>query len=257
MIRDKLEDLINLYNEELDIKRKQVIYLKLVSESLKLVNKIVLSFYPLPSSVTREDLAQVGAIGLLKSIPNYKIQDKGSFKTYTSKFIRGQILHFLRDKANLVKTPRETSENINIVKKYIESSDLNANLSAKEIAKALNMSTDRVQDILDINIFRNIISLDQKVYSTDGFETLADRIRTDADQEFEYKYENKKIIEFALNQLPQSEKTAIYRFYIEGCTKKSIAEELKISQTQVARLIKRALNKMYVMIKDDMNKEEK
>lgn len=256
MASDKLEDLIYAYNNESDKKRKQVLYLNLVSESLKLVNKIVSSIYPLPSSLSREDLTQVGAIGLLKSIPNYKIKDKGSFKTYASKFIKGQILHYLRDKADIVKLPRETTENISAVKNYIGSFGSDVNLNPQDIAKALNMPTNRVQDILNINIIKNIVSLDQKIYSSDGIETLADRIPSEDNQEFEFKFDNKKVIEFALNQLPQAEKKAIYSFYIEGNTKKSIAQELKVSQTQVARLIKRALNKMYVIIKNDMNYKE-
>ena len=59
------------------------------------------------------------------------------------------------------------------------------------------------------------------------------------------------MIEFALEKLPDDEKKAIYDYYIAGDTKKNIAKELGVSQTQVARLIKRALNKMYEIIHED------
>ena len=253
---EELESLINLYNKECDLKKKHVLYLNLVEESLKLVNRIVNSVYHVNLSVSREDLVQVGAIGLLKSISTYHVTEKGSFKTYASKFIKGKILQFLRDKANLVKAPRETSENINAVKNFIESCPSDFIPNAKDIAKALNMPENKVQDILNLELIKNIVSLDQRVYSTDGVETLIDRIQSESDKNFEYDYENKKIIEYALNKLPRDEKISIYKYYIEGCTKKSIAQELSVSQTQVARLIKRALNKMYVIIKRDMNDEE-
>ncbi|MBP3847728.1 sigma-70 family RNA polymerase sigma factor, partial [bacterium] len=98
---------------------------------------------------------------------------------------------------------------------------------------------------------KNIISLDQKVYSTDGMETIADRIQSYDEKEYERNYENKKLIEYALGKLPQQERKSIYLYYIEGQTKKEISAELKVSQTQVARLIKRALVKMYNIIKED------
>ena len=109
---EQLEEKIYLFKHENDAKKKHVFYLNLVEESLKLVNKIVSSIYPVPISVARDDLIQVGAIGVLKAIDTYEIKDKGSFKTYASKFIKGKILQYLRDKANLVKPPRETAENI-------------------------------------------------------------------------------------------------------------------------------------------------
>lgn len=248
---EQLEDKIYSFKCEKDLKKKHVLYLNLVEDALKLVHKIVSSVYPVPTSVTRDDLAQVGAIGLLKAIETYKMQDKGSFKTYASKFIKGKILQYLRDKVNLVKTPRETSENINTVKNYLESLSPNANPTIKDISAALNIPENHVQDILNLEIIKNIISLDQKVYSSDGVETLADRIQSGDDKEQERNYENKKVIEFALEKLPDDEKKAIYDYYIAGETKKNIAKNLGVSQTQVARLIKRALNKMYEIIHED------
>ncbi len=251
---EQLEEKIYLFKHETNARKKHIFYLNLVEESLKLVNKIVSSVYPIPVTVSRDDLVQVGAIGVLKAIDTYEIKDKGSFKTYASKFIKGKILQYLRDKANLVKTPRETAENINTVKNYIENLNSNIAPSVKDIASALKMPECRVQDILNTELIKNMVSLDQKFYSSDGVETLADRLQSDDDKEYEKNYENKKIIEFALQKLPKDERTAIYKYYIEEETKKSIAQELGVSQTQVARLIKRALNKMYDIISEEGEK---
>ena len=67
-----------------------------------------MAFYPLPNTISKDDLIQVGAVGVLNAIETYKVEERGSFKTYVSKVIKGKIFHYLRDKANLVKTPRET-----------------------------------------------------------------------------------------------------------------------------------------------------
>ena len=247
----QLEDMICLYKKEADEKRKRILYLKLVEYSLKLVNKVVSLVYPIPVTVSRDDLSQVGAIGLLKAIETYEVHEKGSFKTYATIYIRGKILQYLRDKANIVKTPRENTENSNTIRNYINNLKPDENPSIKEIANALNIPENKVIDWFNIENTKNIISLDQKVYSTDGMETIADRIQSYDEKEYERNYENKKLIEYALGKLPQQERKSIYLYYIEGQTKKEISVELIVSQTQVARLIKRALVKMYNLIKED------
>ena len=204
-----LENLITKYKSENDNKKKQLAYLNLVSETLKLVKKIASGIHPLPPGVGNDDLIQVGALGVLKAIDLYKVEDKGSFKTYVSICIKGKILQFLRDKAYTIKPPRDLKENET----------------------------------------RNIISLDEAVFSADGAETVLDRI---SDEDFEQTYENKKMIEFALNKLANQEKEAIYKYYIEGLKKKEIAQELGVSAMQVTRLIKRALKKMYKIISKDI-----
>ena len=117
---EKLEELILNYRNESDKKKKYVAYLNLIEESLKLVKRIVMGMYPIPNTIAKDDLIQVGAVGVLKAIETYDISIKGSFKTYVSKVIKGKVLHYLRDKASIVKTPRETIANMNKVKEAIE-----------------------------------------------------------------------------------------------------------------------------------------
>lgn len=251
---EKLEDLIYAYKNESDIKKKHVAYLHLIEESLKLVKRIVANFYPLPSTITKDDLVQVGAVGVLSAIEAYRVEERGSFKTYVSKVIKGKIFHYLRDKANIVKPPRETLENLSKVKeamdKLSEYSDKTP--SAEEVAKMVNLPYEKVEEIMNIEMIKNMISLDQSIYTTEGSETLLDRIQSEETSNFEESYANKKIIENAINKLPPSDKTAICMYYIEGESRKEIAKCLNVSQTQVSRILKRALNKLYVIIQEDL-----
>ncbi len=252
-----LEDLIINFKTETDNKKKHVCYLNLVEESLKLVKKIVGSLYPVSVNVPKDDLIQVGALGVLKAVENYETKSKGSFKNYCTIYIKGKILQYLRDKANIVKPPRQTVENINKVREYIESQNItDNNPTAKEIAKATNLPLQTVEDVLNIELLNNIVSLDQRVFSTDGIETLADRIQSQDDKNYQENYDNKKIIEYALEKLPEKERKIICAYYINGLTKKAISEEFGISAMQVARIIKRGLNKMYVILEHDINNEE-
>lgn len=257
---EKLEDLILDYRNEKDKKKKHIAYLNLIEESLKLVKRIVLGMYPIPSTISKDDLIQVGAVGVLKAIETYEIEAKGSFKTYVSKVIRGKILHYLRDKASIVKTPRETLANLTRVKEAIEelSTDKNKIPSVQEVAGYVNLPTDKVEEIMNIELIKNMISLDQNIYTTDGTETLLDRIQTEDNTNYEETYANKKMIEFAMNKLPNPDKSVIYMYYIDGESRKEIARRLNISATQVSRILKRALNKLYNIIQSTMtdNTEE-
>lgn len=256
---EKLEDLILDYRKEKDTKKKHIAYLNLIEESLKLVKRIVLGMYPIPSTISKDDLIQVGAVGVLKAIETYEIEAKGSFKTYVSKVIRGKILHYLRDKASIVKTPRETLANLTRVKEAIEelSTDRNKIPSVQEVAGYVNLPTDKVEEIMNIELIKNMISLDQNIYTTDGTETLLDRIQTEDNTNYEETYANKKMIEFAMNKLPNPDKSVIYMYYIDGESRKEIARRLNISATQVSRILKRALNKLYNIIQSTMTDNTK
>ena len=251
---EKLEELIIEYKKEHDLKKKHVVYLSLIEESLKLVKKIVLGMYPIPSTISKDDLIQVGAVGVLKAIETYETGARGSFKTYVSKVIKGKILHYLRDKASIVKTPRETITNLSKVKEAIEAlSENNTKIpSVEEVARYVNLPPDKVEDIMNIELIKNMISLDQNIYSEDGTETLMDRIQSEDDENFEETYANKKMIEYALNKLPEPDKTAIYMYYIDGESRKNIARKLNISATQVSRILKRALNRLYNIVQNIM-----
>ncbi|MBE7713521.1 MAG: sigma-70 family RNA polymerase sigma factor [Cyanobacteria bacterium SIG26] len=252
---EKLEDLINTYKNETEPKKKHIVYLRLIEETMKLVKKIVISFYPLPGSIPKDDLIQVGAVGMLRAIDSYKTEEKGSFKTYVSKVIKGKIFHYLRDKANIVKPPRETLTNMSKVKEAIDTlSESNTKTpTVEEVARYVNLPFDKVEEIMNIELIKNMISLDQNIYTSEGGETLIDRIQAEEDSNWEENYANKKIIEFAINKLPPADKTAIYLYYIEGESRKDIANVLKVSPTQVSRILKRALNKLYIIIQKELN----
>ncbi|MBR1461120.1 sigma-70 family RNA polymerase sigma factor [bacterium] len=254
---EKLEELISGFKSENDSKKKHVLYLHLIEETLKLVKKIASGMIVYSGSVPRDDLIQVGAIGALKAIDTYHAAEKGSFKTYATKFIKGRILQYLRDKSNIVKPPRETIANISLVNDAIEKLSENTDSipSVEEIARYTGLPEGKVTEIMNIDLIRNIVSLDQNIYASEGGETLLDRVQGIDEGSYEHSYENKKMIEFALNKLQKQEKEVIYKYYIEGITKRDIAAELGVSPTQVARIIKRALNKMYEIITKDIKED--
>jgi RNA polymerase sigma factor (sigma-70 family) len=106
---------------------------------------------------------------------------------------------------------------------------------------------------MNLEKLKNMVSLDQNIYTADGGETLLDRVPAGESETFEDAYANKRIIEDAISKLPQADKTAISMYYIDGESRKDIAKVLNVSVTQVSRILKRALNKMYIIIKKELD----
>ena len=125
--------------------------------------------------------------------------------------------------------------------------------SVEDVAGIVRLPKDKVEEIMNIEYTKNMISLDQNVYTTEGGETLLDRIQSESVESFEDSYANKKIIEFALNKLPINDRTAITMYYIDGLSRREIAAHIKVSPTQVSRIIKRALNRLSLIIKEELS----
>ena len=246
---EKLEKLVVCYKQEADTKKKHVVYLQLVDASMKLVKKIVSGIVIVPTTISFEDLMQVGAVGVLKAISGYSCNAKGSFKTYLTIVVRGQILHFMRDKANIVKLPRDVFENIPRIRAAIEKLGLTQpELEIEELSNYLGLSKDVIMETLALDLKKNMISLDQNIYTAEGTETLLDRLQLEDDHNFENLYETKKILEVAIEKLPPLDKDIIMKYYMEGYQQKTIAQEMQLTQSQVSRIVKRALNKLYFLI---------
>ena len=101
-MEEQLNDLLLQYKNSLDGRKKRVLYLKIVELTLNYVKKIVSS--PAYKKLNiQEDLFQVGSIGLMKAIDFYDLSKNTKFKTYATYFIKGEIKHYLRDKASFIK----------------------------------------------------------------------------------------------------------------------------------------------------------
>ena len=104
-----IDTLLSSYKECTDEKKKRMLHLSIVEKSMDLVKSIAISI-SMQSGVSHEDLIQVGSLGLVKAIEFYKPNMNTKFTTYATYFIKGEIRHYLRDKASLIKTPREIQE---------------------------------------------------------------------------------------------------------------------------------------------------
>jgi RNA polymerase sigma-B factor len=204
-----LDALVVSYKECTDEKRKRMLHIGIVENALMLVKKIVAPIAK-QSGTPNEDLVQVGSIGLIKAIDFFDVNKNTAFKTYATYFIQGEIKHYLRDKASLIKPPRNNSA--------------------------------------DADLLKNILSLDQAGFSDEDETTLAEKIPAGDYQEFLNSYEDKITIASAIERLPADLREIIELNYYNDLNQREISERLNISQMQVSRRLKKALNRMYKMI---------
>lgn len=213
----------------------------LVSQNTALVKFIVRRF--LGRGVEYDDLFQYGCLGLLKAIDSFDPSFQVQFSTYAVPVIMGEIRRTLRDDGpiHVSRTLRELSKK---VEDYIKQSGHAEGHSAQEIADALG--ADRGDVLLALNCRRPMRSLDETVGGDDGLR-LMDVIGTESMAVVDRRLMLSRLLE----DLPESERTLIYRRYFKRHTQSRIARDLGTSQVQVSRMESRILKKLRAMAGDE------
>lgn len=247
---ESLEELLAQFKSCTDSKKKRMLHISIVENTMELVKSVAISI-AMQSGISPEDLIQVGALGLIKAIEFYKPDMNTKFTTYALYFIKGEIRHYLRDKASLIKTPREVQElllKINTAKKKLAESGY-LEPSNEQIAEFLNVPLEKITEVCAIDACRNTLSLDQSIISDNEESSLLDKIPSEDYQEFQNSYENKIMLAETIEKLPPDLKEVIELSFYKDLNQREISEIMNMSQMQVSRRLKKALNKMYELIK--------
>ena len=240
-------------------KQKKQLQNLIVVATMPLVKKIACSLAR-RSTDPIDDLIQVGSLGLIKAIEFYNPDISTKFKTYASYLITGEIRHYLRDKASMIKAPREIQELAfrinNYIKQLVEESGDEP--TTEEVAKAMHVSVQKVNIAIEVDRRKNTISLDQTFNTSDDDNiSLADKIPSGDHQEILNSYEEKIMLSKAIEKLPEDLKAVIEFNYYEDLNQRQIAEKLGISQMQVSRRLKKALSAMYDIITNSDHERNK
>lgn len=187
-----------------------------------------------------DDLFQVGCIGLIKSIDNFDLEQNVQFSTYAVPMIIGEIRRYLRDN-NTIRVSRSIRDLaykvISFKEKYLK--EKNKEPSLEEIAKELEVEVEEIAFALDA--IQDPVSLQEPAFN-DGTDNIfiMDQIY-DVKNTDEKWAENITIYE-AVKKLNEKEKMIVDKRFFEGRTQMEVAEEIGISQAQVSRLEKSAID---------------
>ncbi|MBI4533219.1 MAG: sigma-70 family RNA polymerase sigma factor [Candidatus Melainabacteria bacterium] len=205
-----------------------------------------------------EDLVQVGAIGLLKSIQYYDPDRTrvASLRTVASCYIKGEIRHYLRDHSSLVQVPRKFNE-INAHLSQIEESlsrELGHTPTVSELAKRSGYT---IKEICDAQSSWDACVHYESFDHLDGEEdrednrVLSELVPDKKYQDFVLAAEDRELILQALKRLGGKTRQIIEFVFFYDLSQKETAKKLGISEMGVSRAIHSALGKL----KDLLTKE--
>ena len=216
---------------------------QLVQLNIGLVKKEV-SYWLRQSSEGYEDLLQVGCMGLIGAIERFELSRGYAFSSFATRYVRGEIQHYLRDKCSTLRVPRRWLELYNQAAR--KSSELRSQLdrepSESELAQALGVTAREWQEIKLANRNRSPLSLDAPIVSLeDGSVALAD-IVPDPNQNSIVQQEDETILYQALNILEQRTREILEYVFLEDITQREVAKLLGISPVTVSRQVKKGLS---------------
>jgi len=216
-----------------------------IKGNLRLVLSVIQRFAGRGESA--DDVFQIGCIGLIKAIDNFDLSQNVQFSTYAVPMIIGEVRRYLRDN-NSIRVSRSLRDlaykAIQYKEKYIKEN--NKEPTIEQIAKELGVEKEEVAFSFDA--IQDPISLQEPVYN-DGNESIyvMDQVK-DSKNTDEMWAENMTMMQ-AMEKLNEKERNIIVRRYFDGRTQMEVADEIGISQAQVSRLEKSAIDHIKKMYK--------
>ena len=213
---------------------------KYIKGNLRLVLSVIKRFSN--SNENPDDLFQIGCIGLIKAINNFNTELNVKFSTYAVPMIIGEIRRYMRDNNSIrvSRSLRDTAYKAIYAKEGYMKTHLKEP-TIQEIASEIGISKEEIVQALDA--IQMPMSLQEPIYN-DGGDTLyvMDQISDKKNKE-ENWIEELSLAE-AMGRLGERERKIIQMRFFEGKTQMEIAGEIHISQAQVSRLEKNALQSM-------------
>lgn len=212
---------------------------RLIKGNLRLVLSVIQRFTGRGEDI--DDLFQIGVIGLMKAIDNFDLTKEVRFSTYCVPMISGELRRYLRDSSH-VKVSRSLRD---LAYKALQSKErLTSNLQREPTMDeiAADIGEKRSDVVIALESISDPVSLYEPVYS-DSEDNLyiMDQISDMNDVESRM---DELTIRDAIRGLGQREQNILYLRFFRGKTQMEVAGEIGISQAQVSRLEKSAINRI-------------
>ncbi len=225
-------------------------------KSYELREKIIIEYAPLVKlvagrlsmylgyNVEYEDLVSYGIFGLIDAIDKYDFNKNVKFETYASLRIRGAILDQIRKMDWIPRSVRQKQKKIDMTMSKLEA-EYGRPATDEEIAKELDITVDELDTWNGQTKISNIISLED-------FIEQGSEIRMDASHNSQFEQPEKIVekselalmLEKALDELTEKEKSVVIFYYYEDLSLKEISKVLGVSESRVSQLHTKAIQKM-------------
>ncbi|GAF15154.1 RNA polymerase sporulation specific sigma factor SigG [Bacillus sp. JCM 19045] len=214
----------------------------LVNGNLRLVLSVIQRFNNRGENV--DDLFQVGCIGLMKSIDNFDLGQNVKFSTYAVPMIIGEIRRYLRDN-NPIRVSRSLRDiaykALQVRDQMMAEKKREKEPTVQEIAAVLDVPKEDIVFALDA--IQDPVSLFEPIYNDGGDPIFVmDQISDERNKDVNWVEEI--ALKEAMIRLNDREKTILNMRFFQGKTQMEVADEIGISQAQVSRLEKGAIQQM-------------
>jgi len=216
---------------------------RLIVDNIRLVHAIAKKYLGMEYY---DSIVQEGMIGLIKAVDNFEIDRELQFSTYAFWKIKGEMQRYIRDKREdmpyrILREEFTVYRKIRDAKKKL-SNELNREPNIQEISNELEMDASRISET--INILENHTSFQKTKYRNE--EGKEDILMSDAALDYGSSIEedviNKIIIEKALENLTKKQREVISLRYFKEYSQTKTGQVLNISQAQISRIERQALN---------------
>lgn len=218
---------------------------ELINGNLKLVLSIIKKYNN--GKYDMNDLFQIGCIGLIKAVDNFDTSVGVMFSTYAVPLILGEVKRFIRD-SNVVRITRSVRDNSYKILQFKDEylARYSKEPTNDEICEALDLSPYDLANAMDS--LKEPMSIFEPIFNDGGdtiylLDQLADTRNANLDRDMLISLRR------ALLKIKDRERSILTDRYIIGKTQTEIAEELGVSQAQVSRIEKSAINNVKRLIK--------
>lgn len=211
---------------------------KLIVDNIRLVHGIAKKYFGMDYY---ESIIQEGMIGLIKSVDNFEVDRGLQFSTYAFYKIKGEMQRYIRDKREdmpykIMREEFNTYRKIRDIKEKF-GNELNREPTIDEMAKEIGIEASRISET--INILEKHTSFQNTKYKSEN---------TNDDITIEEKVIEKVTVDKALEVLTEKQRKIIHLRYYKNLSQTKVGQVLNISQAQISRIEKRALELMREVI---------
>ena len=199
-----------------------------------------------------EDLEQIGYLGLIRAIERFDPNQGCAFSSFAVPYIRGEMLHFLRDKGNPVRIPRRWQDLQKEGQKVRErlTASLGHSPSEAEIARNLGVSVEEWRESLLATQNSTPLSLDATIgQQVDMPVTLGDTLLDAHYQALQSAEEERQQLQGALSQLEEKTREVIECVFLNEIPRKEVAERIGVSPMTVTRRIQKGIEQLVSLLR--------
>jgi RNA polymerase sigma-B factor len=193
-----------------------------------------------------EDLSQEGFLGLLSALDNYDPAKGVKFSTYATHFVAGAMRHCLRDRGKIIKEPAWLHELGGKIHRATDTltHELGRAPHAAEIARALNLTEESVEEILSTRQVFQVASFDSDPDSDAAGLVDPEKIKSDKYVTLQLPIEDRIVLDGAVEKLKALEQKVLYEFFYKDLNQTEIARKFGISCNYVSHILKNSTKKL-------------